>query len=76
MGQILIRQLDDGVLAALKARARKNERSTEAEVRAILSEAVRPGESRPLASLIGSAAGGRSRKEIVEQVRRLRSEWE
>lgn len=33
MGQILIRQLDDETLARLKARAKANERSAEAEVR-------------------------------------------
>lgn len=43
MAQILVRQLDDDVKAALQRRARAHGRSTEAEVREILRDAVRPG---------------------------------
>lgn len=38
--QILIRNLPPGITSKLKARARQNHRSTEAEVRAILVEAL------------------------------------
>lgn len=41
MAQILIRQLDDDVKAKLQRRARRHGRSTEEEVRDILSNAVR-----------------------------------
>lgn len=40
LAQVLIRQLDDTVVAALKNRARANGRSLEAELRAILNEAA------------------------------------
>jgi plasmid stability protein len=40
MGQILVRNLDDRVIARIKSRAKANRRSTEAEVREILSNAV------------------------------------
>ena len=38
MGEILVRDLDDGVVARLKDRAREHGRSLEAEVKMILSE--------------------------------------
>ena len=42
MGALLVRNLDDAVVAALKARAQAHGRSVEAEHRAILEEALRP----------------------------------
>ena len=41
MGQILIRGLDDQVVKRLKARAGKNGRSLQSEVRVILEQAAR-----------------------------------
>jgi plasmid stability protein len=60
MGQLLVRDLDDEVIRRLKRRAAANGRSTEAEHRAILEQAVR-GDSRSLA-----AAALRFRQEINE----------
>jgi plasmid stability protein len=40
VAQILVRKLPDGVVERLKARARRSDRSLEAEVRAILEESV------------------------------------
>jgi antitoxin FitA len=40
MGAIAVRGLDDAVIAALKERAAAHGRSTEAEVRSILADAV------------------------------------
>lgn len=40
MAQLLVRQVDDGLVAALKARARSHNRSAEAEHRAILEAAL------------------------------------
>jgi plasmid stability protein len=40
MAQLLVRQLDDATVQRLKDRARRNGRSMEAEVRAILADAV------------------------------------
>lgn len=44
MAAISVRDLDEGVAARLKMRAARHGRSMEAEVRAILSEAVAAGE--------------------------------
>ncbi|WP_089729824.1 FitA-like ribbon-helix-helix domain-containing protein [Candidatus Thiosymbion oneisti] len=45
MGQVAIRNLDDGVLNRLKQRAKRNHRSLEGELRQILTLAALP--SRP-----------------------------
>jgi len=42
MGMMTVRNIPDEVHDALRARARKHDRSTEAEVRSILADAVRP----------------------------------
>lgn len=78
MGQIIVRKVDDDVLERIKARAKENGRSAEAEVREILSEAVAParGKQRSLASFIGSVRSNRSQAEIDAYVRRLRDEWD
>lgn len=44
MGMITVRKIPDEVHNALKARAKRHNRSAEAEVRAILEEATRPKE--------------------------------
>jgi plasmid stability protein len=41
MAQIIVRNLDDAVVDRLKARARTNDRSLEAEVRLILEQSSR-----------------------------------
>lgn len=78
MGQILVRQIDDEVLAKLKARAKANARSAEAEIRTILAEAVNPAEDRQtLLSLVGAGRSSNSfnsMEEIVAHVRALRDE--
>lgn len=78
MAQILVRQIDDSVMARIKARAKAMKRSTEAEVREILSAAVAPerGRHKPLLSLIGAGRPGRSQAEIDAYVRSLRDEWD
>ena len=45
MAQLTVRNLDDDVVAALKARAANHGRSAEAEHRRILEDALRPRES-------------------------------
>ena len=42
MAQVIVRNLDDGVVAALKRRAQLHGQSLEQELRDILSAAVRP----------------------------------
>jgi plasmid stability protein len=76
MGQILVRQIDDAVLLSLKARAKANDRSAEAEVRAIIAEAVMP-KRETIASLVGAgktSASFRRADDIVAHVRSLRDE--
>ena len=78
MGQILIRKLEDDVIEGLRARARANNRSVEAEARAIIGGAVLPPEEAPrrtLMSFVGAAPSGRTMDEIVADVRALRDEW-
>jgi plasmid stability protein len=41
MAQLIVRELDEGIVAALKARAARNGRSAEAEHRRILEAALR-----------------------------------
>lgn len=59
MGQLLVRQLDDDVKAALQRRARAHGRSTEEEVREILRDAVRTGQPSPVR--LGTAIAARFR---------------
>jgi len=81
MGQILVRKLDDALIDAVRKRAKENNRSTEAEVRAILEAAVKQpaGADRPrrgLLDFVGSVPTGRTQQEIDDYVRALRDEWE
>jgi antitoxin FitA len=46
MAQIIVRNLDDSVVERLKARARDNDRSLEAEVRHILEQLAKVDNSR------------------------------
>ena len=57
MAQILIRDLDEDLVATLKARARSNHRSLQGEVKALLEEKVR----------------GRSVAAIREELRQFRA---
>lgn len=81
MGQIVVRQLDDAVLDAVKSRAKANNRSAEAEVRDIISNAVElpvqtvPKARKRLSELVGSVPSGRTAEEIVSEIRALRDEW-
>ena len=58
MAAIVIRNLSPATHRALQARAAQHGRSTEAEARAILDQAVRPGQRVKLGSAL--AAFGRS----------------
>lgn len=73
MPAVTIRNLSEEAHRALKTRAARNERSTEAEIRAILEDAVKP-ENRPLIGTALSAIGkkhgiNRADVECLEQVR-------
>lgn len=60
MAQLLVRHLEDGVKARLQRRARRHGRSTEAEVREILRNAVRgeAGARAPLGSRLAACFAG------------------
>ena len=61
MASLTVRNLPDETHRALRMRAARHGRSTEAEIRAILEDAVRPAQRVKLGSLlaeIGSEAGG------------------
>jgi len=47
MAQLIVRSLDDRVLAALRARAARNGRSVEAEHREVLRQALLDDQERP-----------------------------
>jgi antitoxin FitA len=51
MGQILVRNLDDGVIERLKARALKADKSLEQSVREILIAAAKPSREEVLAEM-------------------------
>ena len=57
MASVTIRNLDDDVVARLKARAKANNRSLEAELRQLLSNAARQAE----------------RQEFIAEARRIRA---
>ena len=75
MAAITVRNLPDEVYRALKARAAAHGRSTEAEVRRILEDALTPQERVALGSFLArigrDAGGGSPHRHIAEQ-----SVWE
>jgi antitoxin FitA len=76
MAQLLVRNLEDEILVKLKTQAKANNRSTEAEVRKILTAAVGGlnKEKRSLMSFVGSLPS--STIDPVAYVNSLRDEWE
>ena len=73
MGDVTIRDLDDRVIAAWKARARANRRSLEAELRHALSSKVdrrlRMAEFRERTARIARATAGRPQTDSVDLLR-------
>jgi antitoxin FitA len=53
---LTVRNIDEDVVAALKARAKRNKRSLEAEVRMLLRDAVDPGSRTSLRDLVDRIA--------------------
>lgn len=51
MGQVLIRNLDDGVIERLKQRAAAEDKSLEQSLREVLTEAAKPGRAELIADL-------------------------
>jgi plasmid stability protein len=82
MGQMLIRDLDDAVIAQIKERAKTNKRSAAAEVRLIVEQEIARSKAnsrvskKTLLELAGSHPTNRTPEEIVAEIRALRDEWE
>ena len=73
MGQILIRNLDDTAIAALKMRALENRTSLEQTARDILTAAARPSKAAAFAALDRiSARGKASDVNSVDMIRAFR----
>ena len=51
MADLTIRDLDEGIIEALKRRAKANDRSLEAEIREVLTQTARPSASSNLRAL-------------------------
>ncbi len=73
MGQLLIRGLEPEVIERLKARAKRNSRSLEAEVRLILTEAApdraRIGEFTRFAAEMRKATAGKITDDSADLIR-------
>ena len=73
MGNITIRNLDDGVIDAWKARAKANHRSLEAELRFVLTQRVnrrlRMAEFRERTARIAGATGDTPQTDSADLIR-------
>ena len=74
MAQILVRNLDEKIVNRLKARARRNGRSLQAEVRAILEQTptLDMQAARRLADTIRKSLGNRRFDDSAKLIRRAR----
>ena len=73
MGQILVRNLDDAVIASLKRRAQMRRSSLEQTARDILAEAARPSKEEAWATLDRIAKAGKaSSVSSVDMIRAFR----
>ena len=71
MAQLIVRNLDDAVVERLKARARDNNRSLEAEVRHILEQSAKVdlAQARQIALNIRERLKGRKFSDVAELIR-------
>ncbi|MCE2486193.1 MAG: hypothetical protein J4F42_11815 [Desulfurellaceae bacterium] len=76
MGNLTIRNLDDGVIETLKAQAKANQRSLEAEVRYVLTQRadqrVRMADFRQRTAAIAAATSKAAQTDSVELLRKDR----
>jgi plasmid stability protein len=70
VAQVLVREIDEAVLAALKRRAARSGRSLQAELKHLLERAARTdvGEARRVAARIRRALAGRSHGDSADLV--------
>jgi plasmid stability protein len=76
MAQILIRDLDDELVATLKARAKANHRSLQGEVKALLEDKVRAGRNGSVADGLRRFRAGLGKKKLADSARLIRSDRE
>lgn len=71
MAQVIVRNLDDEVVARVKRRAADNKRALEQELRLILTSAARPdlGEFRKRAAAIRASLADRPQTDSVQLIR-------
>jgi plasmid stability protein len=76
MAQLLVRDVPDEIASALKKRAARNGRSTEAEHRAILEENLKPGREDfwEKAAKLREELRGRKLTNSTELLRQIRDE--
>ncbi|MEC4591253.1 MULTISPECIES: FitA-like ribbon-helix-helix domain-containing protein [Nitrospirillum] len=76
MAQLLVRQVDDEIVTALKARASAHGRSVEAEHRAILEQVLRPtaGDFAQRAAEFRRQTAGRTPIDTAALIREARDE--
>jgi plasmid stability protein len=78
MAQLLIRGIDEAVIKRLKARAKRNARSLEAEARVILAEAERDPEAHQRAASFAARMrkkyAGKIRDDSTDLIREAREE--
>lgn len=68
MGQVIVRNLDDETIGALKARATMHGNSLEQELRGILARAAKPGPKERLALADGIRAMTRRKRQTNSTV--------
>ena len=76
MAQILIRDLDDEVVAILKARAKSNHRSLQGEVKAMIEDRVRVGGNAAVGAELRNFRATLSKKRLSDSTRLIRSDRE
>ena len=82
MGEIIVGQLDDQLIEAVEKSAAANNRSMEAELRALIEQRYRPrlatrveDDGRSILDYVGIAPSNRTTEEIVADIRAMRDEW-
>ena len=76
MAQILIRDLDDEVVAILKARAKSNHRSLQGEVKAMIEDRVRVGRNASIGDELRKFRASLSKKRLSDSARLIRTDRE
>lgn len=76
MAQILIRDLDDDLVATLKARAKSNHRSLQGEVKALLEDKVRGRSMATIREELRQFRAGLGKRKFSDSVKLIRADRE